>query len=86
MVNLIMNVSGKVYQLIHYLPDKQGLAINLPWPALKSKQRMCIELVVIISFQLCWRGGVKVILLLHLQYNHTLSYYKLLKAFAPKHL
>ncbi len=84
MVNMIMNVSGTVCQLIHYLPGKQGLAINFPWPALKSKQRKCIELFVIISFQLC--GGVKVILLLRLQYNHTRSYYKLLKAFSPKHL
>ncbi len=92
MVNMIMNVSGAVCQLIHYLPGKQGLAINLPWPALKSKQRTCIELFVIISFQLCEEGGgwwvfwVKVILLLRLQYNHTRSYYKLLKAFPPKHL
>ncbi len=36
-VNMIMNVSGKVCQLIHYFPGNQGLAINLPWPALKSK-------------------------------------------------
>ncbi len=36
MVNMIMNVSETVCQLIHYLPGKQGLAINLPWPALKT--------------------------------------------------
>ncbi len=39
MANIIMNVLGTVCQLIHYFPGKQGLAINLPWPALKSKQR-----------------------------------------------
>ncbi len=44
MANMIMNVSETVCQLIHHFPGKQGLAINLPWPALKSKQRMCIEL------------------------------------------
>ncbi len=35
------------YGYIHYFPSKQGLAINLPWPALKNKQRMsamCFEL------------------------------------------
>ncbi len=56
---MIMNVSGTVCQLIHYLPGKQGLAINLPWPDLKSEQRLCIELFVIISFQLFGGGGLK---------------------------
>ncbi len=37
MSNMIMNVSGTLCQLIHYFPSKLGLAINLPWPALKSK-------------------------------------------------
>ncbi len=37
MTNMIMNVSGTVFQLIHYFPGKQRLAINLLWPALKSK-------------------------------------------------
>ncbi len=36
--NMIMNVSGTVCQLIHYFPSEQESAINLPWPALKSKQ------------------------------------------------
>ncbi len=40
---MIMNVSGTVCQLIHYFPCKQGLAINLLWPALKSEQCICIE-------------------------------------------
>ncbi len=35
--NMIMNV-WRVCQLYHYFASKQGLAINLPWPALKSKQ------------------------------------------------
>ncbi len=35
-------------------PGKQGLAFNLPWPALKSKQR--IELFDIISCQPGGRG------------------------------
>ncbi len=30
-----MNVSGTVCQDIHYFPGKQGLAINMTWPALK---------------------------------------------------
>ncbi len=33
--NMIMNVSGTVCQRMHYFPGKQGLAINLTWPALK---------------------------------------------------
>ncbi len=50
--NMIMNVSGIVWQRIHYFSSKQGLAINLLWPALKSKQHTCIELFDIISLQL----------------------------------
>ncbi len=51
-----MNISGTVGQLLHYFPAKQGLAINLPWPALKSKQCTCIELFDI-CFQLLGGGG-----------------------------
>ncbi len=51
-------------------PGKQGLAINLPWPALKSKQ--CIELFDIISWQ---PGGGEFILLLCLQYTCTQTQY-----------
>ncbi len=36
---MIMSVLGIVCHLILYFPIKQGLAINLPWPALKNKQR-----------------------------------------------
>ncbi len=32
---MIMNVSGTVCQRIHYFPDKQWLAIDPTWPALK---------------------------------------------------
>ncbi len=39
---MIMNVPGTLCQLTHYFPGKQGLAINLTWPVLKSKQRMCV--------------------------------------------
>ncbi len=39
-----MSVSGTVCHLILYFPINQELAINLPWPALKNKQRMCFEL------------------------------------------
>ncbi len=46
MAYMIMNVSGTVCQLIHYL-----------WQALKSKQCKCIELCDIISFQLLGEGG-----------------------------
>ncbi len=49
MVNMIITVSGRVCQLIHYFPGKQRLAINLPWPTHKSKQYMCIELFDTIS-------------------------------------
>ncbi len=44
MVNMITSVSVTVCHLILYFPVNQGLAINLPWPALKNKQRMCFEL------------------------------------------
>ncbi len=63
----------------------QGQFVNLPWPSLKSKQCMCIELFDIISCQLpLWGRGI--ILFLRLQYNHTQSCYILLKVFPPKHL
>ncbi len=39
-----MSVSGIVCHLIMYFPVNQGLAINLPYPALKNKQCMCFEL------------------------------------------
>ncbi len=42
MVIMILNVPGTLCQLILYFPGKQGLAINLTWPSLKSKQRTCI--------------------------------------------
>ncbi len=42
MVIMIMNVPGTLCQLIDYFPGKQGLAINLTWPVLKSKQHMCV--------------------------------------------
>ncbi len=42
--NMIMSVLGIVCYLILYFPVNQGLAINLPWPARKNKQRMCFEL------------------------------------------
>ncbi len=42
--NIIMNVRGAVWQHIHYFPSKQGLAIKLSWPSLKSKQYTGIEL------------------------------------------
>ncbi len=59
LANMIMNVSGTVCQLILYFPSKQGLAINFPWLALKSKQSMYIEPFDIISFNYCGgRGGV----------------------------
>ncbi len=44
-----MNVSETVCQFIHYFSYNQGLAINLPWPTLKSKQRTYIEHFVIIN-------------------------------------
>ncbi len=50
--NMIMNVSGTVFQLIHYFHGKQRLAIDLLWPALKSKQHTYIEFVDIISWSM----------------------------------
>ncbi len=50
MANMIMNVSGTVFQIIHYFPSKQALAINLLRPALQSKQHMYIKLFDIISW------------------------------------
>ncbi len=51
--NMIMNIAGRVCQLFHYFASKQGLAINLPWPALKSKQRTYVELSDTISWSVC---------------------------------
>ncbi len=39
-----MSVSGIVCHHIMHFPVNLGLAINLPYPALKNKQRMCFEL------------------------------------------
>ncbi len=50
MANIIMNVPGTFFQLIHYFPSKQGLAINLLWPTLQNKQHMYIELFYIINW------------------------------------
>ncbi len=36
---MIMSVLGIVCHLILYFPVNQGLAVNLPWPACKNKQR-----------------------------------------------
>ncbi len=36
---MIMSVLGIVCHLILYFPVNQVLAINLPWPTLKNKQR-----------------------------------------------
>ncbi len=44
MANMIINVSGTVFQLIYYFPGKQRLAINLLLLALQSKQHMYIKL------------------------------------------
>ncbi len=54
MANMIMNVPGAVFQLIHYFPGKQGLAINLLWPALQSKQHTYIEFVDITRNMFTW--------------------------------
>ncbi len=69
--NMITNVSGTVFQLIHYFPGNQGLAINLLWPALQSKQHTYIEFVDITrnmfsctssadlcGFSSCWHMGL----------------------------
>ncbi len=49
-LNSMANVIISYYesQFIHYFPSKQGLAINLSWPVLKSKQRTRIELFLLI--------------------------------------
>ncbi len=45
MANMIMNVSGMGFRLIHYFHGMQGLTINLLWPALQSKRHLYIEFV-----------------------------------------
>ncbi len=50
MANMIMNVPETVCQFVHYFRCEQGLAIDLPWPTLKSKQRTCIELFNVVSW------------------------------------
>ncbi len=43
-LNLLLRVNKVtlLYWLV-LLPDKHRLGINLPWPALKIKQCMCVE-------------------------------------------
>ncbi len=42
--------------IIHYFPGKQGLAINLLWPTLQSKQHMYSPRQV--SGTVNWRGTI----------------------------
>ncbi len=44
MANMIISVSGTICHLILFVPINQGLAINLPWPALKNIQHICFAL------------------------------------------
>ncbi len=48
-VNIIMNVSGTVCQLIHYFHSKQWLAIDPTWPALKVNNTLGFD----ISWSFC---------------------------------
>ncbi len=57
MANMIMNVSGTVFQLVHYFPGKQGLAINLLWPARQGKQHTYIEFVDITRNKFTWTSS-----------------------------
>ncbi len=54
---MITNVSGTVFQLIHYFPGKQGLPINLLWPALQCKQHMYVEFVDITRNMFIWTSS-----------------------------
>ncbi len=79
---MIMSVSGTVCHLILYFPVKQGLAINLPWPALKNKQHMCfehLEVFLTSSADQCFFCGF-----IYLYLLLTIYTYKLLK-FPTKH-
>ncbi len=51
-----MNVSGTVCQRMYYFPGKQGLAINLTWPALKVNKRrdVLISSADQCGFSSCW--------------------------------
>ncbi len=52
---MIMSVLGIVYHLILYFPNNQGLAINLPWPAHKNKQRFKLfEVFLTLSADQCF--------------------------------
>ncbi len=70
--NMIMSVSGTVCHLILYFPVNLGLAINLRWPAVKNKQRICFELFDIISWSVFYFFYYLFLLL-------TMYTYKLLK-------
>ncbi len=48
---------GTVFQLTHYFPGKQGLAINLLWPALQGKQLKYIEFVDIAWNMFTWTSS-----------------------------
>ncbi len=46
--------------LIHYFPGKHVLAFNVPWSALKSKQHICVEFLLLgggVLRQLFWGEG-----------------------------
>ncbi len=54
---------------LHRAASKQGLAINLPWPALKSKQHTYIELFAIISW------SVWILILFYYFWRSTITNY-----------
>ncbi len=80
---MIMSVLGIVCHLILSFHVTQGLAIFLPWPARKNKQRMCFELFEVFltsSADQCFIYFIIFLLLL------TIYTYNLLKSFRPQNI
>ncbi len=73
---MIMSVLTVCHHIL-YFPVNQGLAINLPWPALKNKQRMCFELfecfLTSSADQCVWVFSLFVVDDLHLQIIEIIS-------------
>ncbi len=75
--NLHMENLGIVCPLLHHFPSKEGLGINMSWPALKYKQSVLIQLtpadainntidtLLLLAFYWVGGGSIKV----HTKYN-----------------
>ncbi len=75
-----MSVLEIVCHLVLYFSVKQGLAINLQWPARKSKQHFeLFEVFLTSSADQCFFKNYFLLLL-------TIYTYKLLKSFPPQNI